>query len=206
MSQIPDRKQAYELLTKYTTNTSLIKHALAVESVMIHFAELFDEEDTKKWGVIGLVHDLDYELYPDEHCSRTYEILKKENWPDDYIHAVMSHGFGICTDIEPTEKMEKVLYATDELTGLITAAVLMRPGRCIFDLEVPSVKKKLKQKSFAAGVDREIIKRGAGMLSMDMDELIGETIKGMRKVAQKLELDGSTSALEASGNSSQRSE
>jgi predicted hydrolase (HD superfamily) len=193
MSQTPDSNQAFELLTKYINNTSLIKHALAVQSVMIHFAGLFEEEDTEKWGVIGLIHDLDYELYPDEHCSKTYEILKEENWPDEYIHAVMSHGFGICTDIEPTEKMEKVLYATDELTGLITAAVLMRPSRSLFDLEVSSIKKKLKQKSFAAGVDREIIKRGALMLSMDIEELIGETIKGMRKAADKLGLDGSTS-------------
>ncbi|GAV21844.1 HDIG domain-containing metalloprotein [Carboxydothermus pertinax] len=187
---IPNRDEAFELLKEYNQNESLIRHALAVEAVMLHFAELFGEEDKEKWGIIGLVHDLDYEMYPDEHCKKVREILTERNWPEDYIRAIESHGWKLCTDVEPVERMEKVLYTIDELTGLITATALMRPSKSILDLEVKSVKKKWKQKGFAAGVNREVIEEGAKMLGMELDKVMEETIKGMRKVADVIGLKG----------------
>jgi putative nucleotidyltransferase with HDIG domain len=186
----PGREEALKLLKEYNRSESLIKHALAVESVMRHFARLFGE-DEEKWGVIGLIHDLDYEMYPEEHCLKTKEILEKEGWPEDYVSAALSHGWKICTDIEPMERMEKVLYTIDELTGLIIATVLMRPSRSILDLNVKSVMKKWKQKSFAAGVNRDIISEGATMLGMDLNEIIHETIQGMKSCAAELGLEGS---------------
>lgn len=188
-SVIPTREEAYELLNEYVKDKNLIRHALAVEAVMLHFAELFGE-DTEKWRVVGLVHDLDYELYPDEHCKKVREILMERNWPEDYIRAIESHGWQICSDVEPVEKMEKALYTIDELTGLITATVLVRPSKSIMDLKVKSVKKKWKQKSFAAGANREIIQNGAKMLGMDLEYIIEETIKGMQKVADSIGLKG----------------
>lgn len=191
MSKItPNREQAYELLREYNKNESLIKHALSVEAVMLHFAELFNEDDKGKWGIVGLVHDLDYEMYPDEHCKKAREILTEKNWSEDYIHAIESHGWKLCSDVEPVEKMEKVLYTIDELTGLINATALMRPSQSILDMTVKSVKKKWKQKSFAAGVNREVIKEGAEMLGMELNEVIEETIKGMQKVAEDIGLKG----------------
>lgn len=184
---IPTREDALNLYKQYNKNESLLKHALAVEAVLRHFALLLGE-DEGKWGKIGLVHDIDYEMFPDEHCVKAGEILKEQNWPEDYIHAVQSHGWNICIDIEPTHIMEKVLYATDELTGLITATVYMRPDKSIMGLEVNSVKKKWKQKNFAAGVNRQVIEDGANLLGMDIDTLIGETIKGMQKVAANIGL------------------
>lgn len=186
---IPTREDAFKLLTKYNQNDSLIKHALAVEGVMVHFAELFGE-DKDKWGVIGLIHDLDYEKYPEEHCHMTKQILEEENWPEDYIRAVISHGWGICTDVKPEEKMEIVLYTIDELTGLVAATALMRPSKSVLDMQPKSVKKKWGQKSFAAGVDRDIIQNGADMLGMELNEVIKETINGMRKVAEEIGLKG----------------
>jgi len=183
----PTREMAWELLKEYNQSESLIKHALAVEGVMRHFAELFGQ-DPEKWGIIGLIHDLDYEKYPDQHCTKSKEILEDRNWPQDYIRAVVSHGWQICSDVEPVEKMEKVLYTIDELTGLITATALMRPSKSVKDLTVKSVKKKWKQKNFAAGVDRSIIEKGAQMLGMELNEVIEETIKGMRKVADAIGL------------------
>lgn len=185
--KVPTRREAFELLKKYNNSESLINHALAVEAVMVHFAELLGEEDIEKWGIIGLVHDLDYEMYPEEHCKRTEEILEEENWPEDYIRAIMSHGWKICTDVEPIETMEKVLYTVDELTGLINATALMRPTG-ISDMKVKSVKKKWKDKSFAAGVNREIIAEGAEILGMDLNQVITETIEGMKKVAEEIGL------------------
>ncbi|HHW70899.1 MAG TPA: HDIG domain-containing protein [Clostridiales bacterium] len=183
--KVPTREEAFVLLKKYNKSESLINHALAVEAVMRHFAELF-EEDVEKWGIIGLVHDLDYEMYPNKHCKKTKEILEEENWPEDYIRAIMSHGWEICTDVEPIEKMEKVLYTIDELTGLINATALMRPTG-ISDMKVKSVKKKWKDKSFAAGVNREIIEKGTEMLGMDLNEVIAETIEGMKKSQRRLD-------------------
>ena len=189
-NQKPTRAEAFELLKKYNKSESLIRHALTVEAVMQHFAEIFDEPDKEKWAVIGLVHDLDYEMYPDQHCTKVREILEGEGWPEEYIHAIVSHGWGLCSDIEPTHKMEKVLFATDELTGLITAAALLRPSKSVMDLEVKSVKKKWKDKRFAAGVDRDVIEKGVLLLEMDLDYIIDETIKGMRKAAEEIGLKG----------------
>jgi len=186
----PNREEAFELLKEFNKSESLIKHALTVEAVMLHFAELFEEEDKEKWRIVGLIHDLDYELYPNEHCKKVREILSERNWPEDYIHAIESHGWKICTDVEPVERMEKVLYTIDELTGLIAATALMRPSKSVLDLEVKSVKKKWKQKGFAAGVNREIIEEGAKMLGMELDKIIEETILGMRKVAESIDLKG----------------
>ncbi|MEW9123424.1 MAG: HD domain-containing protein [Thermotaleaceae bacterium] len=186
---IPSREEAFALLKEFNQNESLVRHGLAVESVMVHFAELFGE-DKEKWGIIGLVHDLDYEKYPDEHCKKVREILIERNWPEDYIHAIESHGWNLCSDVEPIEKMEKVLYAIDELTGLIAATALMRPSKSILDTEVKSVKKKWKQKGFAAGVNREVIEEGIRMIEMDLDKIIEETIKGMQKSAEAIGLKG----------------
>ncbi|MFH0761329.1 MAG: HDIG domain-containing metalloprotein [Bacteroidota bacterium] len=185
----PTRQEAFSLLTRYTHSESLIKHALSVEGVMRHFASLYGE-DVEKWGVIGLIHDLDYEQYPEQHCHMTYKILCEEQYPEDYIRAVMSHGWGICTDTEPEPLMENVLYTIDELTGLITAAVLVRPSKSIFDLEVRSVKKKWNQKGFAAGANREVIEQGAMRMGKDLDYVIGETIAGMKAVAATIGLAG----------------
>ncbi len=187
---IPNREQAFELLKKYNKNESLIRHALSVEAVMLHFAELFNEEDKEKWRIVGLLHDLDYEQYPEQHCIKVREIMTEHNWPEDYIHAVVSHGWGLCVDVEPIEKMEKVLYTIDELTGLITATALMRPSKSILDMEAKSVKKKWKDKGFAAGVNREVIEQGAKMLELEIGFIIEETIKGMRKVAEEIGLKG----------------
>lgn len=187
---IPTREEAFELLKEYNKNESLIKHALAVEGVMVHFAELFGEEDIEKWAVIGLIHDLDYEMYPEQHCIKTKEILEERNWPEEYIRTIISHGWGICTDVEPIETIDKVLYTIDELTGLIAATALVRPSKSVLDMKPKSVKKKWKQSSFAAGVDRSIIEKGAEMLGMDLNTVIAETIKGMQKVAEGIGLKG----------------
>lgn len=186
----PTREQALNLLKKYNKSDSLLKHAYSVEAVMKHFSELFGEPDREKWGIIGLVHDLDYEMYPEQHCKKVRSILEEEHWPEDYIHAVESHGWKICVDVEPVERMEKVLYTIDELTGLITATALMLPSKSILDTELKSVKKKFKQKRFAAGVNRDVIEEGAGMLGMELDRVIEETIKGMRDVAEEIGLKG----------------
>lgn len=183
------REKAYELLTKYNKDDALIKHGLAVEAVMRYFAKQYDE-DEEYWGNVGLLHDIDYELYPDEHCHKSKEILESEGIDDDIIHAVISHGWNICIDVKPELKMEKVLYATDELTGLINATVLMRPSKSILDLKVKSVKKKFKSKSFASGVDRSIILTGCEMLDMDLDTVMLWSIEGMKESAEKLDLVG----------------
>jgi len=187
---IPKREQAYDLLSKYNKSASLIIHALAVEAVMLHFADILGEPEKEKWGIIGLLHDIDYEMYPEQHCLKAREILMEHAWHEDYIHAVESHGWGICCNVEPIHRMEKILFTIDELTGLITATAMLRPSKSILDLELKSVKKKWKQKSFAAGVNREVIEQGAKMLDMDLDYIIGETIKGMQKVAEPLGLKG----------------
>jgi predicted hydrolase (HD superfamily) len=189
-AKIPNRSEAYKLLTEFNKSENLIRHALTVEAVMVHFAELFNESDVEKWRIVGLVHDLDYEMYPDRHCQKVKEILTERNWPGDYIRAIQSHGWNICSDVEPVEKMEKVLYAIDELTGLITATALMRPSKSILDLKKKSVKKKWKDSHFAAGVDRGIIQQGVDLLGMELDEVIEETIKGMQKVAEEIGLKG----------------
>ena len=185
----PTRDQAFALLKRYTKNERLIWHGLSVEAVMRHFAKKWDE-DEEKWGIIGLVHDLDWEMYPEQHCEKTKEILEAEEWPSDYIRSILSHGWGLVTDIKPEHQMEKALFATDELTGLITATALMRPSKSVLDMKAKSVKKKWNQKSFAAGVNREIIQQGVEMLGMELGELITETIEAMRTVAEEIGLKG----------------
>ncbi|MBM6649849.1 hydrolase [Megamonas funiformis] len=189
MGKMLTRQEAWELLTKYTKTPNLQKHALAVEAVMKHFAKL-NHEDVEKWGVVGLLHDLDYEQYPEEHCHKVVEIMQEEGIDDFYIHAVCSHGYGICSDVKPEHIMEKVLYTIDELTGLINALCLMRPSKSVLDLEVKSVKKKFKDKSFASGVNRQIVKDGCEMLGMSLDEVIKETIEGMKTEAEAIGLKG----------------
>ncbi|MCK4663926.1 MAG: HDIG domain-containing protein [Bacteroidales bacterium] len=188
--KIPTREEAFELLKKYNQSHSLIKHALSVEAVMRYFAKKHNE-DVEKWGIIGLIHDLDYEKYPEQHCKKTEEILSENNWPQEYIRAVMSHGWNVCTDVKPESTMEKVLYAIDELTGLVTTSALVRPSKSILDMKAKSVKKKWKDKRFAAGVNRTIIEKGAEMLGIDIIDLITDTIMGMREVAEEIELAGS---------------
>jgi predicted hydrolase (HD superfamily) len=176
---IYDRENAFELLKKYIQSESLIKHALAVEAVMKRFAVHFGE-DENRYAVLGLLHDLDYELYPAEHCKHTGGMLKDAGYPDADIKAVLSHGYTLCTDIEPTENIEKVLFTIDELTGLVAATALMRPSKSCSDLELKSLKKKWKDKAFAAGCNREIIQKGCDMLGMSLDDVMMLTIEGMR--------------------------
>lgn len=183
------REQAWELLSEYTKSSSLRKHALAVEAVMKHFAKL-EGENEEIWGIVGLLHDLDYEKFPEKHCQKAAEIMKEKGFSNFYIHAVCSHGYGICSDVKPENKMEKVLYTIDELTGLINALCIMRPSKSVLDLEVKSVKKKFKDSSFAAGVNRQTILDGCKMLEMTLDDVIKETIDGMKKNAQEIGLKG----------------
>lgn len=185
----PTRDDALKLLHQYNKNDSLRKHAYAVEGVMRYIARKHGE-DEGKWGIIGLVHDLDYEQYPSEHCTKTREILEKEEWPEEYIRAVVSHGWGMCSDVEPQTTLEKTLYAIDELTGLVQANALVRPSKSVMDMTVKSVKKKWKSPAFAAGVDRSIIQKGADMLGVDVSVLIEDTIMGMREVAEEIGLKG----------------
>jgi len=189
MEKCPSREEAYELLCEFNKSEGLIKHALAVEGVMRYCARKRGE-DEDKWGVVGLVHDLDYEQWPQQHCEKTGEILRERGWPAEYVQAVMSHGWGICTDIEPKAEMEKVLYAVDELTGLVAATALVRPSKSVMDMKVKSVRKKWKDKAFAAGVNREIIAKGAVMLGVELGELIEDVIMGMREVADEIGLRG----------------
>ena len=191
-AQTPTREQAFKLLTEFNQTDSLIKHALTVEAVMRHFARKRGE-DEEKWGIIGLVHDLDYEKFPDQHCRKTEEILRQRQWPEEYIRAVVSHGWGICSEVPPESELEKVLYAVDELTGLVTTSALVRPSKSVMDMEAASVRKKWKDKRFAAGVNRSIIEKGAAMLGVDLNDLIAETILGMREVAEEIGLKGNAS-------------
>lgn len=188
-----DREAAEKLLKEYVKSETLLKHAITVEAVMRHFASLFNE-DADEWGIIGLLHDIDFEMYPDEHCHKTRSILEPRQWPESYIRAIESHGYKLCSDVEPITNQEKVLYTIDELTGLISATALMRPSKSLFDLTVKSVKKKWKQKSFAEGVNREVIEEGAANLKMDLDYVMEQTIEGMKKVAAQIGLDGNIEA------------
>jgi predicted hydrolase (HD superfamily) len=187
---VPTREEALTLLKQYNQNEALIKHALAVEAVMRYCARKRGQ-DVEQWGVIGLVHDLDYERFPEQHCHKTEEILREHGWPAAYIRAVLSHGWGVCTDVQPQTDLEKTLFAMDELTGLIAATALVRPSKSVLDVETKSVKKKWKEKSFAAGVNREVIEKGATMLGVDLSELIGDAILAMREVAGPIGLAGS---------------
>ena len=175
------REDAFELLKKYNKDSFHIQHALTVEGVMKGYAdELGYGEDAEYWGIVGLLHDIDFELYPDQHCIKAPELLREGGVQDDIIHAVCSHGYGITVDIKPEHEMEKVLFAADELTGLIWAAALMRPSKSVQDMEVKSVKKKFKSANFAAGCSREVIRQGADMLGWELADLIEKTILAMR--------------------------
>ena len=185
----PTREEALALLKQYNKNEALIKHALAVEAVMRYCARRHGQ-DEDQWGVIGLVHDLDYEQFPERHCHKSAEVLRGQNWPEPYVRAVLSHGWGICTDVEPQSDLEKTLFAMDELTGLVAATALVRPSKSVLDMEPKSVKKKWKEKSFAAGVNREVIEKGVQMLGADLHQLIDDAIKGMREVADEIGLKG----------------
>lgn len=191
-SNPPTREQAYGLLCEFNQSEKAIKHALAVEAVMRHIARK-KGEDEEMWGVVGLVHDVDYELFPEDHLSRAAEILRSRGWPEDYIRAVLSHGWGICTDVEPVTDLEKTLFAVDELTGLVAAAALVRPSKSVLDLSVKSVMKKWKDRAFAAGVDRSVIEKGAAMLGVEVAGLVADTIEGMRAVAGRIGLEGNLS-------------
>ena len=171
---IPTREEAYELLKEYVQNDSLVKHALAVEGVMVHFSEIFNALDKEKWAVIGLVHDLDYEKYPDQHCIKVREILEERNWPEEYIRAVVSHGWQLCSDVEPISDLEKVLYTIDELTGLINATAIMRPSKSIMDLKLKSVKKSGKIKVLL--LVNEVVVKGR-KLGLELDYIMEETLK-----------------------------
>ncbi|MCL1996004.1 MAG: HDIG domain-containing protein [Defluviitaleaceae bacterium] len=187
MSKIPTREEAYQLLTQYTKSESLIKHALSVEGVMRHYAKKLNE-DVEYWGAVALMHDLDYEQYPDQHCKKVVEILEEHGIDSGMIRSIVSHGYNICSDVEPTHIMEKVLYTIDELTGLVTAAALMRPSKSVMDLEYSSLWKKYKNVKFAAGVDRAIIEKGCQMWDADLKEVIEEVIVAMRGIADDIGL------------------
>ncbi|NTV83744.1 MAG: hydrolase [Bacteroidales bacterium] len=187
--RIPTYERAMTLFREYNKSDSLLKHAFAVEGVMRYMARKAGE-DEEKWGIIGLVHDLDYEMYPEQHCKMTEKILMENGWPEEYIRAVLSHGWELASDVEPMSKMEKTIYAIDELTGLVATSARVRPSKSVLDLEVRSVKKKWNDKRFAAGVNREVIEKGASMLGVPLDDLIMDCIMGMREVAEEIGLVG----------------
>ena len=181
MSSELTREEAWQLLKEYNKEHFHLQHAVTVEGVMRYFAEkLGYGSEADFWGIVGLLHDLDFEMYPDEHCIKQQEIMRERGIDEKIIHATASHGYALTVDIKPEHEMEKVLYAVDELTGLIGAAALMRPSKSVQDMEVSSVKKKYKSKSFAAGCSREVIKRGAEMLGWELSDLIGQTLLAMR--------------------------
>lgn len=181
-----DRSKALELLKKYNKEEFHIRHALTVEGVMRYFAKKYGY-DEEFWGIVGLLHDVDYEKYPEEHCKKAPDILKEINASDEMIHAISSHGYGICSDVKPEKEMEKVLFAVDELTGLIWAAAKMRPSKSTEDMEVSSLKKKFKDKKFASGCSRDTIKQGAELIGIELDKLFEETILAMREIEEKIE-------------------
>lgn len=189
MTRNPTREEAWTILTDHVKSPSLIAHALAVEAVMRHIARKRGA-DEELWGVIGLIHDVDYEEHPDEHLRHATEILRRHEWPEECVRAVASHGWGLFTDVAPVTDMEKTLFAIDELTGLVAAASLVRPSRSVLDLPVKSVLKKWKDKGFAAGVDRKVIEKGAALMEVPLDQLIADTIEGMKTVAETIGLKG----------------
>jgi Predicted hydrolase (HD superfamily) len=175
------RDQAWALLTKYNKDEFHIRHALTVEGVMRYLAEKMGfAEDVDFWGIVGLLHDVDFEEWPEEHCQKAPELLAEIDAPEDMVHAIVSHGYGLVSDVKPEHEMERFLFACDELTGLIGAAALMRPSKSVQDMEVKSLKKKFKDKKFAAGCSRDVIQQGADMLGWELPELFEETIEAMR--------------------------
>lgn len=179
------RTEALELLKKYNKDPFHIYHGLTVEGVMRWYAkEMGYGADEEYWAMTGLLHDIDFELYPEEHCQRAPELLRGAGVGEDMIYSICSHGYGICADVEPKHEMEKILFATDELTGLIGAAARMRPSKSVMDMELSSLKKKFKDKRFAAGCSRDIIRKGAEICGMELDELLQKTILAMRSCEQ----------------------
>ena len=186
MEQIT-REQAYDLMKKYNKDPFHIQHALTVEAVMKWYAkELGYGEEAQYWGIVGLLHDIDFEQYPDQHCIKAPELLREGGVSEDIIHAVVSHGYGITVDVAPEREMEKVLFAADELTGLIWAAALMRPSKSTKDMELKSLKKKYKSKGFAAGCSRDVIERGALQLGWDLDKLLTMTLEAMKATEDEI--------------------
>ncbi|MCI8921505.1 MAG: HDIG domain-containing protein [Acutalibacter sp.] len=181
------REKAFALLQEYNQNQALVVHGMAVEAIMRHYAAKAGE-DVEYWGCVGLLHDVDYERYPEEHCKKAVEILQNAGYDEGFIRAVVSHGYGLVCDVEPQLYMEKVLYTVDEMSGLINAAAILRPSHSVMDLEVKSVKKKFKDKKFAAGVNREVILDGCKRLGAELDEVIAECIAGMRENHEALGL------------------
>ncbi|MDF2539808.1 MAG: hypothetical protein K0S76_2829 [Herbinix sp.] len=180
---IPSREEAWELLTEFNKDEFHLKHAKVVEGAMKYFAEHLGYEQSKEfWRIVGLLHDLDFGMYPQEHCIKSQEIMRERGIDESIVHATASHGYGITVDIKPEHEMEKVLYAVDELTGLIGAVAIMRPSKSILDLELGSVKKKFKTPKFASGCSREVIEKGAQMLGWELDVLIAKTIDALREV------------------------
>ncbi len=182
------REQALTLLKTYNKEPFHIRHGLTVEGVMRWFAgELGYGEEADYWAITGLLHDIDFELYPNEHCVKAPELLREGGASEDMIHSVCSHGYGICSDVKPEHEMEKILFAVDELTGLIGAAALMRPSRSVMDMEVSSLKKKFKDKRFAAGCSRDVILQGAENLGWELNELFEKTILAMRSCEKQIQ-------------------
>ena len=179
MKNCPERSAALGLLKKYNTEPFHIQHALTVEGVMRWYAQQ-NEEDVDFWGLVGLLHDIDFELYPEEHCKVAPRLLAEVNASEAFVHAVCSHGYGLCSDVEPANLMENILFTVDELTGLIGAAARMRPSKSVMDMELSSLKKKFKDKKFAAGCSRDVIKQGADRLGWSLDEVLDKTILAMR--------------------------
>ncbi len=175
------REEAFKLLKKYNQEPFHILHALTVEGVMRWFANnLGFEKEVDYWGIVGLLHDIDFEYYPEEHCIKAPELLREAKVSEEMIYSICSHGYGICVDIEPKHEMEKVLFATDELTGLIGASAKMRPSKSVMDMEVSSLKKKFKDKKFAAGCSRDVIEQGAKLLGWELEDLFLKTIEAMK--------------------------
>ena len=184
------REEALTLLKKYNQESIHIQHALTVEGVMRWYAkELGYGEEEEYWGITGLLHDIDFELYPDEHCKKAPELLRDGGVGEDMIYSICSHGYGICSEQEPKHEMEKVLFAADELTGLIWSAALMRPSKSVMDMEVKSLKKKFKDKRFAAGCSRDVIREGAERLGWELDDLFEKTIQAMRSCEAQIEVE-----------------
>ena len=184
------REEAWQLLTTYNKEPFHLRHAITVEHVMGWFArELGYEEEAEYWSLVGLLHDLDFERWPEEHCKKSQELMRQAGVDESMIRSTASHGWGLCVDIRPEHEMEKVLYATDELTGLIGAAALMRPSKSVSDMELKSLKKKFKDKKFAAGCSRDVIASGAELLGWDLDELLDRTLKAMQSEERAIEAE-----------------
>ena len=188
MPYIPTPEQALALTMTYNKEEFHINHAKTVGHVMGEFAKEYDPDRVDFWTAVGILHDIDFELYPEQHCVKAREMLHELDIDEEVIHAVISHGYGICIDVEPVKYMEKVLFATDELTGLIGAAAMMRPSKSVCDMEVSSLKKKFKDKKFAAGCSRDVIRQGAEALGWELDELFDRTIRAMRSLSDQMDI------------------